>query len=145
MYRKERLDEYKDGIKISFQGTTIGYGQKTTVDKTSKMPGIEYDKVPGKYYTVIMVDPDAPSPTSPTFRYFLHVLIVNQSLESSGDIINEYTGPSPPIGIHRYYICILEQKKFIKPMSEYERKNFPIINFASEHDLNPIHCTKFLV
>jgi len=40
------------------------------------------------YYTTIIVDPDAPYPSNPTSKYYIHLLVVN-----SNDIKIKYKPP----------------------------------------------------
>merc|ERR1711974_293649 len=70
-------------------------------------------------YTVIMVDPDAPSrQAAKPGKSWLHWMLTNvqgKDLRSgnfaTADIIKEYAGPWPPAGtgFHRYYINIYKQ------------------------------------
>jgi len=68
---------------------------------------------PDQLYTVLMVDPDAPSRSDPSMRSFLHWAIVNCPGEERdrGDTIAEYTGPAPPpgSGLHRYVFIVYQQ------------------------------------
>ncbi|XP_077535465.1 protein D2-like [Haemaphysalis longicornis] len=61
-----------------------------------------------KCYTVILLDPDAPSPQAPTMRHWLHWLVVNVA---HGDVstVAKYAGPTPPEGRHRYVFLVYEQ------------------------------------
>ncbi|XP_062854723.1 phosphatidylethanolamine-binding protein 4 [Trichomycterus rosablanca] len=70
-----------------------------------------------KKYTLMMVDPDAPSRTNPTRAYWRHWLLVD--IEGStlvagkikGTILSDYTCPTPPqhTGFHRYQFLVYEQ------------------------------------
>ncbi|XP_071827636.1 protein D2-like [Apostichopus japonicus] len=97
------------------------------------------------YYTLIMVDPDAPSRTNPTLRYILHWLITNlkgsdlqTGQHNTGDVIAPYHGPAPPLGSgpHRYYLLLFQQDgplTDITPPSS--TSNFDWIEFAKSYDL----------
>nr|ACG48615.1 MFT2 - Corn MFT-like protein [Zea mays] len=55
-------------------------------------------------YTLIMTDPDAPSPSNPTMREYLHWIVINipgGTDATKGEEVVEYMGPRPPVGIHR--------------------------------------------
>jgi phosphatidylethanolamine-binding protein (PEBP) family uncharacterized protein len=82
---------------------------------------------PAAFYTLIMVDPDAPDPATPvrkmsltdallamqcahtrcalqTFRSWLHWLVVDvpgDAAPAAGRTLTQYKGPSPPSGVHR--------------------------------------------
>lgn len=59
-------------------------------------------------YTTLIVDPDAPYPSNPIYKYHLHLMIVNSS-----DIIINYYPPNPPIDSapHRYYVLLFTPPK----------------------------------
>lgn len=141
----DQLERYKNNFNISFDGKIITYGDKMTKEETMSAPMLNYPKSSGKLYTVMMVDPDAPSPKNPIYRHFLHWLVVNQSDKSNGKVINKYTGPNPPEGEHRYFVCILQQKNKIQGLTEFNRKNFDVTEFTKNNDLDLISCTKFSV
>ncbi|OAY75539.1 Protein MOTHER of FT and TF 1, partial [Ananas comosus] len=91
-------------------------------------------------YTLIMTDPDAPSPSEPTMREWIHWMVVNipggkdpsqvlrlyvhnlciktyncnfsgaATTAAAGQEVVEYMGPQPPVGIHRYVLVLFEQK-----------------------------------
>nr|QVX19914.1 mother of FT [Anemia villosa] len=73
---------------------------------------------PDTYFTLVMVDPDAPSPSEPTMREWLHWIVTDipatQGTVISSDGIkgNEmvpYEGPRPTVGIHRYVLVLFRQ------------------------------------
>lgn len=96
------------------------------------------------YYTLAMVDPDAPTRTEPKFREVNHWLIVNifQNDLSTGDVITEYLGSGPPkgTGLHRYVFLVYKQSgklDFDEPrttkLSRAHRLNFSIRKFAEKY------------
>ncbi|KAL9249759.1 MOTHER of FT and TFL1-like protein [Drosera capensis] len=93
---------------------------------------------------MVMVDPDAPSPSEPTLREWLHWMFI--VLIFTGREIVEYTGPRPPSGIHRYVFGLFKQQGgplgSIRPPSA--RNNFSTRQFAAEHDLGvPVAAAYF--
>ncbi|XP_053480277.1 phosphatidylethanolamine-binding protein 4 [Ictalurus furcatus] len=70
-----------------------------------------------KKYTLMMVDPDAPSRTNPTranWRHWLLADIEGRSLRAGdikGTVLSEYARPTPPehSGFHRYQFLLYEQ------------------------------------
>ncbi|MFT7813452.1 phosphatidylethanolamine-binding protein 4 [Arapaima gigas] len=70
-----------------------------------------------KKYTLMMVDPDAPSRRSPTRSHWRHWLVVDilgsdlQKGDIKGSVLTEYRPPSPPAntGLHRYQFLLFEQ------------------------------------
>ncbi|EAY84662.1 hypothetical protein OsI_06032 [Oryza sativa Indica Group] len=92
-------------------------------------------------YTLIMTDPDAPSPSDPSMREFLHWIVVNipgGTDASKGEEMVEYMGPRPTVGIHRYVLVLFEQKaRFVDGalMPPADRPNFNTRAFAAYHQL----------
>ncbi|KAL0353170.1 UNVERIFIED_CONTAM: protein MOTHER of FT and TFL1 [Sesamum angustifolium] len=92
------------------------------------------------YYTLVMVDPDAPSPSEPTYREWLHWLVIDipeGSDAGEGKEVMEYMGPQPPTGIHRYVFVAFKQNGLMEMVRRrpVERGHFNTRQFASENDL----------
>lgn len=136
------LNIVKDAIKMSINGKNIKYNEYLTKESSSTKPVIRFSKNPYKKYTIIMIDPDAPSPSNPINKYHLHWLIINND-----QTIMEYSGPSPPLhsGTHRYYTCIFEQEEELYLSNNYPRSKFDLENFVSDNKLNIKGCFKFNV
>eukprot|EP01084_Bolivina_argentea_P017420 32541_1 len=119
----EVLDEIAPmALRIVFEHESIT--SRNAVPTISKRkaktePNIEW--IPSQdsgddYFTLLMVDPDAPSHAEPTRAEWLHWLIVNIPCKNDdvkcgtngGNIIKEYKEPSPPksTGDHRYCIYL---------------------------------------
>lgn len=68
-----------------------------------------------KYYTLALIDPDAPTPADPSSRSWLHWLVVNipGSEIEYGQTLSRYVGAFPPSGQgpHRYFFLLMEQSK----------------------------------
>ncbi len=138
------LNNYKNFVELSFANKKIEYNDKLTKQASSSKPKIEFVKEPGKLYSIITIDPDAPSSSNPIYKYFLHMLVVNNS-----DIIMEWTGPDPPIGsnTHRYYTCVFEQVSpiDINKISINSRPKFDLNTFVKSNNLVIKGCFKFTV
>src|SRR5438874_12510178 len=87
-------------------------------------------------YTLIMVDPDAPSRENPINKYWLHWMFIN-----SDQVIVPFQPPSPPkkSGKHRYYFYLFEQPKHFD-VNEFKNKyigggHFNLINFIKDNNL----------
>lgn len=103
----------------------------------------------GALYTLLFVDPDAPSRADPHLGQFLHWLVLNISGNdiSSGDTISQFIGSGPPEGtaLHRYVYLIYKQsdkinwtKERISNRSATGRSNFKVCDFVKEHNLGEL-------
>ncbi|KAF7834582.1 protein MOTHER of FT and TFL1 [Senna tora] len=65
-------------------------------------------------YTLVMTDPDAPSPSEPNMREWIHWIVVDipgGTNPNRGKEILPYVGPRPPVGIHRFILVLFKQKQ----------------------------------
>ncbi|KAJ1437809.1 Phosphatidylethanolamine-binding, conserved site [Sesbania bispinosa] len=90
-------------------------------------------------YTLVMTDPDAPSPSEPSMREWIHWIVVDipgGTNPKRGKEVLAYVGPRPPVGIHRYILVLFEQKG---PLGLVEqppsRASFNTRYFARQLDL----------
>ena len=137
-----KLDLKKTDITFLFNSKKIFYNDLLTKEETSTKPIIQFNKEEGKSYTIIMIDPDAPYPSKPIYKYMLHMLVTNND-----NIVVEYLGPNPPPDSdpHRYYTCIFEQTAIIEKTKKFPRPNFDLKQFVSDNKLKIIGCFKFRV
>nr|GMD83126.1 protein MOTHER of FT and TFL1-like [Ipomoea batatas] len=113
---------------------TVDYGSKKIAN------GVEITPSSAAQKPSIMVDPDAPSPSEPTFREWLHWIVKDipeGSEASKGREVVEYIGPSPPTGIHRYVLALFRQREAMQvPQKPPEgRGNFRTRQFAADNGL----------
>ncbi|XP_078430757.1 protein HEADING DATE 3A-like [Wolffia australiana] len=90
------------------------------------------------FYTLVLVDPDAPSPTSPTLREYLHWLVVDIPGTTTGEFGKElvsYESPAPAAGIHLLVFALFQQqgRNTIRP--PVSRHNFKTNEFSREYNL----------
>ncbi|CAN1149686.1 Protein MOTHER of FT and TFL1, partial [Linum perenne] len=96
-------------------------------------------------YTLVMVDPDAPSPSEPRLREWLHWIMVDipeGSDASKGEEVVPYVGPQPPTGIHRYVLALFRQERPLtggrmRVVAPEVRGNFCTRHFAARNGLGP--------
>nr|BAN89465.1 anti-florigenic FT/TFL1 family protein [Chrysanthemum seticuspe f. boreale] len=89
-------------------------------------------------YTIILTDPDAPSPSDPYLREHLHWIVTDipgTTDATFGREIVSYEKPKPAIGIHRYVFLLFKQKarQSVRPPSS--RDHFNTRMFSQENDL----------
>jgi phosphatidylethanolamine-binding protein (PEBP) family uncharacterized protein len=98
---------------------------------TLKKPIVTYTSEDNDLYTLVIWDPDAPNPS------FLHWLVVNipEDRVQYGETIVEYMPPTPPSGIHRYYVGLYRQPMTIQLGIEPDRTHFSIDDFTKKYSL----------
>ncbi|XP_010537488.1 PREDICTED: protein MOTHER of FT and TFL1 [Tarenaya hassleriana] len=86
-------------------------------------------------YTLVMTDPDAPSPSEPSLREWVHWIVVDipgGTNPTRGIEILPYMEPRPTVGIHRYITVLFRQKTAVGGMQQPpSRANFSTRMFAS--------------
>lgn len=92
---------------------SVNYGNELTPTQVKEQPIVKWAADENSFYTLLMVDPDAPSRTKPDYREFRHWAIVNipgNSIEK-GDVVADYIGSGPPkgTGLHRYVFLVYKQ------------------------------------
>ncbi|XP_061359470.1 protein HEADING DATE 3A-like [Gastrolobium bilobum] len=90
------------------------------------------------FYTLIMVDPDAPSPGDPNQREYLHWLVSNipgTTGPSFGEEIVCYESPRPTAGIHRIVFVLFRQLGRQTVHAPGWRQNFNTRDFAAIYNL----------
>lgn len=139
-------------INVTIDNIKISNGTYLTFEQSQKNPDITFKYLPEEYYTIAVVDPDAPSRDNPIHRYWLHLLIINNN-----DKLISYQKPSPPSGSgnHRYIFYLLKQSYLIdiddvnlknSETPEFEpfvRQKFNLPKFISNNDLEIVDSVYF--
>lgn len=126
---------------------------------TAKAPYVEYTSAkPEKLYTIIVADPDAPSPKHRDKCPWRHMAVVDipghklldgiKNIEGAGKILTPYNGPNPPAhsGPHRYEVKLLEQQSvLIDPKVPQDRRNWNMEAFIKDNNLTEIAEKNFIV
>ncbi|KAA3454932.1 hypothetical protein CXB51_022915 [Gossypium anomalum] len=102
-------------------------------------PKVAIDGLPDQFYTLVMTDPDAPSPSEPTMREWVHWIVSDipgGTNPTRGKEILAYMGPRPPVGIHRYILVLFQQKGPLGAVQQpATRANFSTRFFADHLNL----------
>ncbi|CAG8588073.1 42016_t:CDS:2 [Gigaspora margarita] len=153
------VDEFKPEalLDIKYGEKKVELGNKFTIDETNKAPNVNFvfnksDSDDKSRFTLMMVDPDAPSPKNPTHREWRHWIVGN--IPSDGNLseathLDDYMGPSPPseTGEHRYVFLLYRQQV---PHIDYprldkvKRNNFKARQFAEQYSLKLISANYFM-
>ncbi|EOY21256.1 PEBP (phosphatidylethanolamine-binding protein) family protein isoform 2 [Theobroma cacao] len=87
----------------------------------------------------VMTDPDAPSPSEPSMREWVHWIVSDipgGTNPTRGKEILVYMGPRPPVGIHRYILVLFQQKGPLGQVQQpASRANFSTRLFAQHLNL----------
>ena len=110
----------------------------------------------GAYYTLVMIDPDAPSRKDPSFGECKHWLVMNipgsvysEPDVSKGETLSTYKGSGPPkdTGYHRYVFLVYKQLGVINTNDKSPkaaRPKFKVRTFAKQYNLGePIAINYF--
>lgn len=127
-------------MKVFYQGKPVRRFMK--IDETIDSPVINFDDLPGGYYTLLMTDVDADN--------YIHLLIANINVNPggqllyNGDITVPYLGPNPPAGsgIHHYVFRMMRQSRIYHP-STRQRSRFQLEKFATQNGLQEVQQAKF--
>ena len=131
-------------LQLSFSGGMLANnGNLLTPTEVRHAPVVAFKSVPNKLYTLLMIDPDAPSKAEPMYREFVHWVVVNipGCDITAGEVVAPYFGAAPPYksGPHRYFIFLYEQPTPLSPtevsnLVDYfvRRGGFTIVRWAAK-------------
>lgn len=135
----------------------VSLGNELTPTEVKTTPTVNWTPENSTYYTLAMVDPDAPSRADPKFREVKHWLVGNilENDISTGDVIAEYVGSGPPkgTGLHRYVFLLYKQGGKLEfgdepktaSTSRANRLSFSIRKFAEKYSLGQPIAGNFYV
>ncbi|KAJ0169860.1 hypothetical protein K1T71_014466 [Dendrolimus kikuchii] len=138
-------------------GVSVEPGKELTPTQVKDKPVVKWAAKDNQYYTLAMVDPDAPSRENPKFREWHHWLVGNifGGDMNKGEILSDYIGSGPPkgTGLHRYVFIIYKQSEkcdFSKVSklpnnSGDKRGKFSISKFAQQYKLGTPIAGNFYV
>ncbi|XP_043304373.1 phosphatidylethanolamine-binding protein 1-like [Cervus canadensis] len=147
--RQEVDERPQHPLQVKYGGAEVDeLGKVLTPTQVKNRPtSITWDGLdPGKLYTLVLTDPDAPSRKDPKYREWHHFLVVNMKGNDvgSGTVLSDYVGSGPPkgTGLHRYLWLVYEQKGPLKcdePIlgnrSGDRRGKFKVASFRKKYEL----------
>ncbi|XP_027350943.1 protein FLOWERING LOCUS T-like [Abrus precatorius] len=98
------------------------------------------------FYTLVMVDADAPSPSNPVLREYLHWMVTDIPATTNATFGKEvvfYESPQPSAGIHRLVFVLFQQLGRDTVFAPEWRHNFNTRNFAEINNLAPVAAAYF--
>lgn len=95
-------------LQITYpNGDSVGLGNELVPSRTVQTPKVEWHAEKGAYYTLVMIDADAPA-ESHEVRHWL-VMNVPEANVENGDEVIAYLGAGTRPGIHRYIFLVYKQ------------------------------------
>ncbi|CAG0906335.1 unnamed protein product, partial [Darwinula stevensoni] len=134
-------------VKYADSKKEVRMGEVLTPSDVRNVPEVTFKADPSSLYTLVMADPDAPTPRDPKFRELLHWMVINipGNNVTSGDTVVEYIGSGPPQNseAHRYVFLVFKQLGTIEPgwvkhidnKTRDGRQNFEVTRFARQFRL----------
>ncbi|KAI3842553.1 hypothetical protein MKX03_034419 [Papaver bracteatum] len=127
-------------IRIAYRSRTVANGCEI---KPSAVPDHPRVDIGGddmrNFYTLVMVDPDAPSPSDPSLGEYLHWLVTDIP-----GITGTTYAPRPNAGIHRFVYVLFQQLGRQTVYAPGWRQNFNTRDFAEIHNLGlPVAAVYF--
>eukprot|EP00775_Hariotina_reticulata_P005857 gene5857-6098_t len=123
-------------FKVMYGGNMVMPGDTLSIDDVAQEPRIEITQCkPTGVYSLLMLDPDMPSPHKPEYKDVL-IWMVNNIKKSdfeTGDFTVEYSGPEPGKGQHRYAVLLFEQPGFQEIEPPAKRAYFQTKQWAKDH------------
>uniref|UniRef100_A0ACD5V218 Uncharacterized protein n=1 Tax=Avena sativa TaxID=4498 RepID=A0ACD5V218_AVESA len=99
-------------LRVLYGNREITNGSELRPSQVANQPTVQITGRSGSFYTLVMVDPDVPTPSNPTQREYLHWLVTDipEGRDvSHGTEVVEYERPQPTAGIHRVAFVVFRQ------------------------------------
>ncbi|KAM3371399.1 hypothetical protein ACQJBY_018671 [Aegilops geniculata] len=99
-------------LRVLYNNREITNGFELRPSQVENQPTVRITGRRGSLYTLVMVDPDVPSPTNPSQREYLHWMVTD--IPDGGDVsrgteVVAYEKPQPTAGIHRVAFVVFRQ------------------------------------
>lgn len=142
-------------LVITYGSTPLLTGSALRQEGVQDPPEIKWEGEvsDSSLYTLVLVDPDAPKPSEPSAKEFVHWIISNipgsysptcQTLSKVTTEVLSYSGPHPVEGNHRYVFVLYKQDGKVELPAPSKRENFSVRNFAKENGLGtPVFSDSF--
>ncbi|XP_078440076.1 CEN-like protein 4 [Wolffia australiana] len=126
-------------MKVTYSSTDVGNGYELSPATLQGKPRVLISGCDMRdTFTLIMTDPDAPSPSNPNLREHLHWMVTDipgDTAASFGTEIVSYEAPRPNIGIHRFVFVLFMQRGRQTIIPPDSRDRFSTRKFSQENDL----------
>ncbi|KAI3867861.1 hypothetical protein MKX03_031320 [Papaver bracteatum] len=101
-------------IRIAYTSRSVNNGGELKSSAVAENPRVEIGGDDLRtFYTLVMVDPDSPSPSDPSLREYLHWYVSFDIPGTTGTSYGQgrmpYKAPRPTVGIHRFVYVLFRQ------------------------------------
>ncbi|GFT63037.1 protein MOTHER of FT and TFL1 homolog 1 [Nephila pilipes] len=129
-------------IKVQYTEKALDCGTELPQNVTKFQPGISFTGKNEKLHTLVMFDPDAPTPEDPRLANYRHWVVEDIPGNNfyDGYTVSSYLAPDPPVtsDAHRYIFLIYEQptnKKLHETFDDEKRTKFKLNTFVQKRKL----------
>ncbi|XP_078174296.1 protein VERNALIZATION 3-like isoform X3 [Carex rostrata] len=133
--------ERKVQLRVTYSSRNVTNGYEFKPSAVVEQPIVEVGSSdPSSFFTLVMVNPDAPSPSDPTLREYLHWLVTDipgTAGATHGHEVVSYESPRPSLGIHRFVFVLFQQQGSQTIYAPGWRQNFCTRDFAELYNLGP--------
>ncbi|KAB8076491.1 phosphatidylethanolamine-binding protein [Aspergillus leporis] len=132
-------------LQVTFGERSVSLGNLFRVSECKTAPKISFAT---EKYTLLLTDPDAPTPDDPKFAYWRHWVVSglqpSESPEASAKTLTEYLGPGPKDDSrpHRYLFLLFREPNGLSLSKEdvggeefTARRSFKAAEWAQKHGL----------
>ncbi|XP_015923065.1 protein D2 [Parasteatoda tepidariorum] len=139
-------------LKIKYEDISVECGTKVQQHLTSNPPKVDFSANENELYTLLMIDPDAPTPFNHSLAFVRHWVVVNipGNTINYGFVNTDYMQPHPEKGgdhthYHRYTFLIYKQSK-TEPQEKYSgsRLGFNLMDYVTSHKLQTLLAGNFM-
>ncbi|KAK4436093.1 protein HEADING DATE 3A [Sesamum alatum] len=127
------------GLRVIYSSREVSNGCEFRPSQVLNQPRVDVGGDDLRtFFTLVMVDPDAPSPSEPSLREYLHWLVTDipaTTGASFGQEIVCYENPRPSMGIHRFVFVLFRQLGRQTVYAPGWRQNFNTRDFAELYNL----------
>ncbi|KAL6650940.1 hypothetical protein ACP70R_009865 [Stipagrostis hirtigluma subsp. patula] len=135
-------------LRVLYNNKELINGSELKPSQVANEPKIEIAGCNSRnLYTLVMVDPDSPSPSNPTNREYLHWLVTDipeSTTATYGNEVVSYESPKPNAGIHRFVFVLFRQSVSGDQISAPGwRANFNTRDFSALYNRHPVAAVFF--
>ncbi|XP_022149957.1 protein HEADING DATE 3A [Momordica charantia] len=135
-------------IRVTYSSREVNNGCELKPSQVVNQPRVEIGGTDLRtFFTLVMVDPDAPSPSDPNLREYLHWLVTDIPATTGANFGQEivcYESPRPTVGIHRFVLVLFRQLGRQTVYAPGWRQNFNTRDFAELYNLGlPVAAVYF--